>query len=100
MDEFFSCYLKFSDLGGLAQKYISKKFPKIKGTDLIYLEHCKNCPQTFDEMIFSTYIVKEIAPEGVDIICIADRSVQYIGMDNYERKILSEAPKDFTIMDV
>lgn len=80
-------FVKFSKLE--EKKYIERKFPGIKGSDLIYIERIgKFC---------DAYIVTEIASDGLDFVSSFDGEKGSCGMDEKLEKALNNAPEGFTI---
>lgn len=80
-------FVKFSKLE--EKKYIERKFPGIKGSDLIYIERIgKFC---------GAYIVTEIARDGLDFVSSFDGEKGSCGMDEKLEKALNNAPEGFTI---
>lgn len=90
-------FVNFSSLEDKLQKRIEKRFPGIKDSDLIYIEHCEFNKDDYFSKFYDTYVVTVIDNDGIDIACSLHGEKSCLGIDDKVNKALEKAPKGFTI---
>lgn len=80
-------FVKFGSLEG--KKFIEKKFPGVKDSDLVYIEE--------NGKFSIKYIVTAIDDDEIDTVSILDSSKDYVDIDEEAENALNNAPEGFTI---